>query len=490
MNLNKYTKAELISKLRKSESNSDLSTISSTNTLWKRFVSYFNEIITLLRLIQEVVLKITMITFLYKFFKKFPIIRKLGLYLYKILFSITGFSLANHFGVIDIFTHYWSSIELIFENIIEYVKNIYKTIKEYFYGKEEPEINEPEYPHFRYEDNPISDETNKSRKNIEYICYALILTTVACIIWFYWDDVYSYFGGNAPSDGNNGGNKVLFDIEDESNNFNTKLKEHVSEVINRKDSITSLQTDILSKDELNKILKNPDLKDGDQVYKAIKDAITDAKGKKVMSTLTELEVPSNIKPSSNIGTTSWNDPYSRIKETLTSNNSLIEKRDIDLINTSKFTPVGTDDNDSLIEIYEYQSSSTSSDKTVRPESDTQKLIKSVDPNNSNPELLLFMQNWKDHVTEDIKNYMAEIEDIINNPLKNNDSLINLTNLFREIDDKNELFFKNANLIGKSLDININKKQFIWSQTDSWISEKYKELDKIENLINNYIYYSF
>jgi hypothetical protein len=53
--------------------------------------------------------------------------------------------------------------------------------------------------------------------------------------------------------------------------------------------------------------------------------------------------------------------------------------------------------------------------------------------------------------------MAEIEDIINNPLKNNDSLINLTNLFREIDDKNELFFKNANLIGKSLDININKK---------------------------------
>lgn len=185
-----------------------------------------------------------------------------------------------------------------------------------------------------------------------------------------------------------------------------------------------------------------------------------------MSTLTELEVPSNIKPSSNIGTTSWNDPYSRIKETLTSNNSPIEKKDIELIDTSKFTPVWTEDN---LEVYEYQSSSTSSDKTITPESDTQKLIKSVDPNTSNPELLLFMQNWKDHVTEDIKNYMGKIEDIINNPLKNNDSLINLKDLLTELDDKNELFFKNTNLIGKSLDININKKQFIWSQTDSWIN---------------------
>jgi phosphoribosylaminoimidazole-succinocarboxamide synthase len=89
-----------------------------------------------------------------------------------------------------------------------------------------------------------------------------------------------------------------------------KLKEHVSDVLNREHTITNLQTDILSNDELNKILKNPELKDGDQVNKAVNDAIAELKGKQKLATLEKLTVPTEkieINPSpstSNIGVTS------------------------------------------------------------------------------------------------------------------------------------------------------------------------------------------
>jgi hypothetical protein len=63
------------------------------------------------------------------------------------------------------------------------VKSIYKNILLYFYGEEEEaEIEPSEYPKFKNENYPISEETNKSRKTVEYICYALILTTAACLI--------------------------------------------------------------------------------------------------------------------------------------------------------------------------------------------------------------------------------------------------------------------------------------------------------------------
>ena len=112
-NLKKFTKAELIEKLNEIKKDSNLiknEKFKPVNTFWRRFVSYFDEIMTLLRLIQELMFKITMITFLYKLFKKFPILKKMGRYLYKILFSISAFSLANHWGIIDIITHFWSFV--------------------------------------------------------------------------------------------------------------------------------------------------------------------------------------------------------------------------------------------------------------------------------------------------------------------------------------------------------------------------------------------
>jgi hypothetical protein len=56
--------------------------------------------------------------------------------------------------------------------------------------------------------------------------------------------------------------------------------------------------------------------------------------------------------------------------------------------------------------------------------------------------------------------MRKIEEIINDPIKTKIKLDELTKLLADTDNKNELFFQNTNLIGKSNDIEINKKQFI------------------------------
>ena len=103
MNLKKYTKAELISKLN---------SIKQPNNNKE---SIFTNFMTLIMLLKSLLLKITLIAFIIKIFRKYSIFRKIFAIINTILFSIFGFSLID-FYEIDVLSKYFHKIMDIFAN--------------------------------------------------------------------------------------------------------------------------------------------------------------------------------------------------------------------------------------------------------------------------------------------------------------------------------------------------------------------------------------
>lgn len=97
MNLNKLTKAELISKLKDTKKES---TKSSPTNYYNLFTSYLWEILNLFNLIKELLFKLTFITFIYKILSKYKLVRRLFLYIYKLIIAVFGFTFLDHFGII------------------------------------------------------------------------------------------------------------------------------------------------------------------------------------------------------------------------------------------------------------------------------------------------------------------------------------------------------------------------------------------------------
>jgi hypothetical protein len=383
---------------------------------------------------------------------------------------------------------FWAHLTLIFLNTIDYFKDIFNKIIDYIWGKKDEDIETPEpiEPTFLFGDNKDnntnSDDSSQMNNTKKYLIYALILTTIGCMMWVHWEDIISWYHYYRGSDeGNNGGNpdfkEIIFDLD--------KSKNHTfdSEAIVKQLDLTSLQTEVLSKEKLKAIIENPELETGEQIYFAVKDAIIEAKGKAIEK-LESLEVPtvtpitdsSEIKsippsPTSNIGTTSWNDPFKRIKDTLTaSSKSHIENKEIELIDTTKFSPVGKDENNSPIEAFEYRSDSgsTVSDETIKPNK-----LTDFDYN-----LVNILKDWKEYVIEDIKNNINEVDKYFPKSMLD-DNFQHIKNLINEISEQNEKFFNMENLKPKSNDEAIIIKQFIWKETEEWIEKMFSEISKLE-----------
>jgi hypothetical protein len=118
-NLNKFTKAELISKLNglKTSKNSD-----NKPTL-------FSEIMKFLLFFKTFLLKITLIAVIIKVFKKYSLFRRIGTIFNTILFSIFGISLIDFYEI--------ESISKIFHNLLDIFSNFYTNISELFGKKVE-----------------------------------------------------------------------------------------------------------------------------------------------------------------------------------------------------------------------------------------------------------------------------------------------------------------------------------------------------------------
>src|ERR1700744_4775090 len=117
MNLNKYTKAELISKIKGLKNNPD------TN----------NKLLSYIYLFKSFIVKLTFLTLIFKFFKKFSVLRRLYLIFNGALMAIFGISMLDIYGL-SIFSAFFTEITYITTNIINYLTNthFYSLISGFF----------------------------------------------------------------------------------------------------------------------------------------------------------------------------------------------------------------------------------------------------------------------------------------------------------------------------------------------------------------------
>lgn len=199
MNLNKFTKAELISKFKKLENKN--SNNNSNQSLFSKilaFISYFKGLI----------FKFTIISIIIKTFKKYSLFNKIFRFINWIILTIFGISLIDNFPF-----DFTKEIRYILSGIITYFSNthFYTFIASLFSTKEDVTIQK-----VSLRDRPLiegfSDETTrneiKSKRNSKisewlkpepeikedesnntkyYVMGAMLI--LACLSWYYWDEI-------------------------------------------------------------------------------------------------------------------------------------------------------------------------------------------------------------------------------------------------------------------------------------------------------------
>jgi len=139
MNLNKFTKAELISKLK--QNNSKLVNLDSRNTNKKinflvKINTYLSQLWDLLSTFKNIIAKLTLISFFIQLSKKYRIFRRLWVILNTIVMSIFGISLLDNFGF-EFVSNFIIEMKIIIGNIVNYLTNthFYNYLTELFYNK-------------------------------------------------------------------------------------------------------------------------------------------------------------------------------------------------------------------------------------------------------------------------------------------------------------------------------------------------------------------
>lgn len=150
MNLNKFTKAELISKIKNLENNSKINNQNISNII----TNYFRHIWELIFTLKNLLLKLTLFSLIIKIFKKYSIFRRLWLILKTFVMSIFGISLIDNFGF-NLITNFINEIKMVTSNITDYLSNTH------FYTYLSKLFNKNEVI------EPSSESTNKSRSMIE-----------------------------------------------------------------------------------------------------------------------------------------------------------------------------------------------------------------------------------------------------------------------------------------------------------------------------------
>jgi len=130
MNLKKFTKAELISKLKRTESKTD-SNKSSNISIFNQAKIYFLQIIDLVLVFKSILIKLTLFTILIKYFRKIGIMRIIFRIINYIFFATFGIIISDIYGLKEIIAqieYYWME----YVNFIHESK-IYKTLLKIFH---------------------------------------------------------------------------------------------------------------------------------------------------------------------------------------------------------------------------------------------------------------------------------------------------------------------------------------------------------------------
>lgn len=215
-NLQKYTKAELISKLKTNQNNNQKSFLEGIKL-------YFYQIIELMLTFKNLLLKLTLISLIIGTFKKYRFFRKIWLLINTIVMGIFGLSLFDN-SLITFFSNFISEIKFISYNIADYLSNtnFYSYLSKLFKTSEVLETKEiirevkskevikeivkprneeramPHYYHNWEKDHKLSDwlkpKTEQVIDNTPETNYKYILITTAVIItaslsWYYSDEI-------------------------------------------------------------------------------------------------------------------------------------------------------------------------------------------------------------------------------------------------------------------------------------------------------------
>ena len=134
MNLNKYTKADLIRKIENFQNKmNSKSTRTNSNFLIQQIKIYFSQIWDLILTFKNLLFKLTLITLIIKYFKQIKLIRKLWIIINTIVMGIFSISIFDN-SLFDFFSNIIYEIRFISGNIIDYLSNtnFYKYLNNLF----------------------------------------------------------------------------------------------------------------------------------------------------------------------------------------------------------------------------------------------------------------------------------------------------------------------------------------------------------------------
>lgn len=277
MNLNKYTKTELISKLKQQNLlNQNLVDKIQINdkkveekTWFRSFLDVLREIVNIFNLIKELFLKITLISLLIKFIKKFPIIQsnvgKLWNLIKRFIFFGFGTAILDIFNF-DYFKKTIVLITFIYEEGLETLSNFLADIKDYWTTSSKSDSkNDSEIDSnidFNESNNPFVTSQSEAKTNTENkswnwysIAYYSTIIVAGCLIYVYWNEIKEIldnFKNDGPDDNNTPTNTDLVDLKGKAKEAFTKdpLK-NISETINNKTyfEVTSTGNDLSIKND-------------------------------------------------------------------------------------------------------------------------------------------------------------------------------------------------------------------------------------------------
>lgn len=186
MNLNKYTKAELISKFKNLQNKQ-----SSNNS---------NNILNTLLYMKSILLKLTIFSILIRTFKKYSFFRRIWVILNTIVMTIFGISILDIYGI-SFISAFFTEFISIFGNIVKYLTQtqFYSVVSGLFASKIETPTKGKmrsidSSPTAHKESVKISDWLNRKEEIIEkednshkkYYVLLLMLLISTGLIWYYW----------------------------------------------------------------------------------------------------------------------------------------------------------------------------------------------------------------------------------------------------------------------------------------------------------------
>jgi hypothetical protein len=252
MNLNKYTKAELISKFKKLEVKN--SSNSKDITIW-------NKIVESILLLKGLIIKITIISLLIKIFKKYTFITKILRFANWIILSIFGISMIDNFEI-SFITNFFKEIKMITYSIVSYFSgtHFYSFISSLFSTKEDISnqgkisIREkPIYSEHSKIESKISESKGSSKisewlkpekeeikeeesSNTKYYIIAGIII-FACLAWYYSDEIrpgteslFEWFRSFRPTSGDSPTNITADNRVNNTMNLKSRIKNSLVEM--------------------------------------------------------------------------------------------------------------------------------------------------------------------------------------------------------------------------------------------------------------------